>query len=103
MITFSSWFRITFTDSVRVKGVVLTGLGATNNPQANVYVSVDGSLCGVITDLSRYAEIDCADKVGSVVKLEKFGRTNTLQFCGFGILTDCDCATSYFFNFVQMN
>ena len=103
MITFSSWFSITFTDSVRVKGVVLTGLGGTTSPQANVNVYVAGSLCGVIADFSKYAEIGCADKVGTVVKLEKIGSTSTLQFCGFGILTDCDCTTSYFFNFVQTN
>ena len=62
-------------------------------------VYVGNSLCGRILDFSKYAEIGCGNRVSKVVMLQK--NSSDLQFCGFGILTDCNCASSSFDNFVS--
>ena len=53
-------------------------------------------LCGVLTNYyETYYEVTCNIQVNEIIIVQQ-NAANSLRFCGFGVLAECDCSQSSF-------
>jgi hypothetical protein len=53
-------------------------------------------ICGILANYyNQYSEVSCKIQANEIVASQQTVG-NTLSFCGFGVLADCDCSTSSF-------